>query len=290
VREATDRRIVASREGAAPELSVYRRTDYEHMAAIYDSGRALPLEWLDAWRKELSPYLSAPLLTTLDLGSGTGLWAEAFGAWFETTIVGVEPSDAMRRTAAGKGLAPRAVFVGGTAEQIPLQDASCDCAWLSTVVHHIGDLPACAAELRRVLRPDGRVLIRNSFGDRLEGIRWLKFFPAAREVASGRWPTVEAIAQVFRSERFEVETLRRVPETVAPDLRAYHERISVRANSTLTLISDEEFEAGLARLGEAAERQATPRRVVDRRDLLVLRLMDEAHEGPTDGGTHRAKQ
>ena len=64
--------------------------------------------------------------------------------------------------------------------------------------------------------------------------------------------------------------LRSVPEIVAPDLLAYHERISVRANSTLTLISDDQFELGLSQLRRAAEQQATPIPVVERRDLLVL--------------------
>jgi ubiquinone/menaquinone biosynthesis C-methylase UbiE len=257
--------------GPAEEMIAFRRTDYERMAGIYDSGRALPLEWLDGWRRELSVYLPPPGRTVLDVGAGTGLWAEAFAVWFDVAIVGIEPSEAMRCEAAAKGLRPRATFVGGRAEQIPLRKDSCDLAWLSTVVHHIDDLPACAAELRRVLRLGGRVLIRNSFGDRLEGIHWLDFFPGARDVASRRWPTVATTVAAFQTAEFQLETLTSVPEIVAPDLRAYHKRMGVRANSTLTLISDDNFREGLARLDEAAEQQRAPKKVVDRRDLLVLR-------------------
>jgi ubiquinone/menaquinone biosynthesis C-methylase UbiE len=249
---------------------VFRPTDYERMAGVYDAGRALPLRWLDAWRRELMDYMTPPG-RTLDLGSGTGLWAEAFVAWFNVPIVGIEPSEAMRRTAAGKGIGPQAHFVGGRADRIPLADDSCSCAWLSTVVHHVGDLTACAAQLRRVLVPRAPLLIRNSFGDRLEGVHWLNFFPTAREIASRRWPSVAATIQAFRSAGFEFEKLQSVPEVVASDLRAYHKRISVRANSTLTLISDDEFQAGLRQLEIAAERQRAPMEVVDRRDLLVLR-------------------
>jgi SAM-dependent methyltransferase len=39
-------------------------------------------------------------------------------------------------------------------------------AWLSVVVHHLADLPAAAEELRRVLVPGGRVLIRGAFPGR----------------------------------------------------------------------------------------------------------------------------
>jgi ubiquinone/menaquinone biosynthesis C-methylase UbiE len=258
-------------------LTMHRPTDYERMADIYDSGRALPLEWLEVWPMELSAYLSLPCPTVLDVGSGTGLWAEALASWFGAAVVGIEPSNAMRRTAAGKRLASRVVFVGATAERIPLRDHSCDCAWLSTVVHHIADLERCATELRRVLRAGGSVLIRNNFGDRLDGVRWLEFFPSAREVASHRWPTIKSTAEAFRSAGFEVEAVRSIPEIVASDLREYHKRLSVRANSTLTLIGDLEFEVGLDRLERAAERDPSPSHVVEQRGLLVLRPRNEGH-------------
>jgi SAM-dependent methyltransferase len=219
----------------------------------------------------LDPYLSPALLPVLDLGSGTGLWAESFAAWFGADIVGVEPSDAMRREAARKRLPPKVAFIGGRAESIPLKSGSCECAWLSTVLHHISDLESCTSELRRVVRTDGVVLIRNGFGDRLDGIHWLDFFPAAKELAARRWPTVEETAQAFRKAGFEVERLEVVPEVVADDFLAYHARIRVRAISTLNLISDEAFEDGLTRLEEFAHRKSPSKQVVERRDLLVLR-------------------
>jgi ubiquinone/menaquinone biosynthesis C-methylase UbiE len=249
----------------------HRRIDYDRMASIYDSGRALPLEWLDAWRIELAPYFLPAPRAVLDLGSGTGLWAEVFATWFSAAIVAIEPSDAMRRAAADKGLHSGIVMAGGTAERIPLRDESCDCAWLSTVLHHIDDLPACTRELRRVLRPEGVALVRNSFGDRLGGINWLDYFPAARALASRRWPTIDATVSAFRTEGFAVEAIRSIPEVVADHLGAYYDRIRVRANSTLSLISDREFTLGIERLREAATRQTDLRRVVDQRGLLILR-------------------
>jgi ubiquinone/menaquinone biosynthesis C-methylase UbiE len=249
---------------------VQRRTDYERMAAIYDKGRDLPLEWIDPWRSLLDPYLSSLVLPVLDLGSGTGLWSDALAIWFDADIVGVEPSDAMRREAVGKGPPPQVTLVGGNAERIPLKGGSCACAWLSTVLHHFSDLKACASELHRVIRRDGTVLIRNSFGDRLEGIHWLDYFPAGKQLAARRWPTVEATAQAFGSAGLEVEKLVSVPEITASDFRAYYDRIRVRASSTLNLISDDAFEAGLAKLERFASGQPSEH-VVDRRDFLVFR-------------------
>jgi ubiquinone/menaquinone biosynthesis C-methylase UbiE len=244
--------------------------DYERIAARYDAGRALSLTSIDGWRTILSPYIAVSKLPVLDLGSGTGLWSEALATWFDVSMVGVEPSYAMRRTAAAKDHPSSVSLVGGDAERIPLRDRSCGCAWLSTVVHHIPDLRASARELRRVLHDRGPVLIRNSFGDRLENITWLRYFPAARSLAARRWPTVEATADAFASEGFVVEALHSIPEHVANDLSAYYNRIRVRANSTLTLISDTDFEEGLAALERDADRNDAEG-VVDYRDLLVLR-------------------
>jgi len=248
----------------------YQPTDYESLAGVYDEGRALPLDQIGEWRVVLRDYLETEGLRVLDLGSGTGLFAEALVSWFEVSVVGVEPSDAMRRRAAGKGV-PRVGYVGGEAERIPLGAKTCDCAWVSTVLHHIRDLARCAVELRRVLTEDGPVLIRNNFGDRLDDVRWLQYFPAARSLASRRWPTVDATSEAFAAAGFELEALHSVPEVIAPDLNAYYERIAVRASSTLSLIDDRDFEEGLEHLRQAAASDSGKEPVVDRRDLLVLR-------------------
>ncbi|MGH2699372.1 MAG: class I SAM-dependent methyltransferase [Actinomycetota bacterium] len=245
-------------------------TDYEQMAKIYDRGRTLPLEQIDELRVVLEKYLGPGGARVLDLGSGTGLFAEALATWFDVRVVGVEPSEAMRRKARAKAI-PGVAYLGGEAEHIPLRERTCDHAWLSTVLHHIPDLRRCARELRRVLRNGGRVLIRSGFGDRLEGITWLRFFPTGREVAAQRWPSVDATVEAFATAGFRLEALHPVPEVTATSMQAYCERISTRANSTLTVIDDRAFEEGVERLRKAAASASTTEPVVDERDLLVLR-------------------
>jgi hypothetical protein len=65
-------------------------------------------------------------------------------------------------------------YVGGRADAVPVCGGSCGAAWLSTVIHHFGDLPAVAIELRRVLPSGAPVLIRERFtgrtGDRGRGV------------------------------------------------------------------------------------------------------------------------
>ena len=246
------------------------RTDYESMAEIYDRGRTFSLDQIAELRVVLARYLEGAHNRVLDLGSGTGIFAEAFAAWFDVSVVGVEPSRAMRQQALAK-VAGRVSYVGGEAEHIPLAQHTCDCAWLSTVLHHVRDRAQCARELRRVLHGNGRVLIRSGFGDRLDGVRWLRYFPSARIIAAERWPTIEATTEEFATAGFEVEALHEIPEIVAPNLSAYYQRIAVRASSTLTLVDDDEFEQGIERLRQEAAAASGTEPVVDERDLLVLR-------------------
>ena len=74
-------------------------------------------------------------------------------------------------------------------------------AWLSTVVHHLTDLSACALELRRTLAPGAPVMIRNSFPGRLREVELFRHFPAAAAVAAP-WPALEQVIETFAEAGF----------------------------------------------------------------------------------------
>jgi ubiquinone/menaquinone biosynthesis C-methylase UbiE len=258
-----------SPSGSAPR-GHNRPIDYDPIAASYDESRALTPEGVTAWRHALDGLRglsgSAPLL---DLGSGTGIWSGLLADWFDSTVLAVEPSAGMRHEAAGRPAHPRVHIIGGEGERIPIRDHSCSNAWLSTVIHHIPDLSGCARELRRVLRPSGRILIRQVFAGRTDRISWTRFFPTAVPILDERWPSLDAVLAAFAVAGFEKESLQGVDEVAAVDLSAYYDKIKTRTDSTLRLIVDADFESGLARLRKAAgEEPRAP--VVSRLDLLVL--------------------
>jgi SAM-dependent methyltransferase len=127
-------------------LEPMARVDYDQMAASYDRGRGMPLAALEGWRAALAAYLPAASgRPVLDLGAGTGLFAAAIATWFDARVVGVEPSREMRRRARLGHAHRRVAYVGGEAERLPLRDGSCAAAWLSTMIHHLGDLATVAA-------------------------------------------------------------------------------------------------------------------------------------------------
>ena len=159
------------------------RVDYDRMAPDYVEGRVLPPEGMEPWRQAIRPWLPAEVARrspVLDLGAGTGQFAAAIAGWFGVEVVAVEPSEGMRAQAARAHPHPAVRWVAGRGERLPLREGFFAWAWVSTVVHHLDDLDAAAAELGRVLRPGGVVLVRQAFPGRMEHINlYERFFPAA---------------------------------------------------------------------------------------------------------------
>lgn len=97
----------------------------------------------------------------VDVGCGPGRFLRE-AAERGATAVGVDPSSQMRRLAAWRTpakLRDAVTVVDGTAERLPLEDGAATVAWAVASLHHWTDPDAGLAELRRVLRPGGRLLI-----------------------------------------------------------------------------------------------------------------------------------
>ena len=96
-----------------------------------------------------------PSASVLDLGAGTGkltrLLVTAFGR-----VVAVEPAEAMRRILVAQ--CPGAEALAGSAEEIPLADASVD-AVFAAEAFHVFEAERGLAEIARVLRPGGALVL-----------------------------------------------------------------------------------------------------------------------------------
>lgn len=246
--------------------------DYRSSAASYDAARSLTLEGLEEWRRAVEPFVAAmPAgLPILDLGSGTGQFAEAFATWFACDVVGVEPSGEMRSKAEEKRSSERIHYAAGDAANIPMGDGSCGIAWLSTVIHHFPSLDDAARELDRVLAPGAPVLIRSAFPGREQGISLFRYFPEGRRVLQ-RFPTIEATRAAFERAGFVFESIGPVPQRSVRSLHEFRARVAHRNTDTvLRGLSDEEHARGLARI-DAAIAAGEDAPLVDSLDLMVLR-------------------
>jgi ubiquinone/menaquinone biosynthesis C-methylase UbiE len=246
--------------------------DYDGaMATHYPKGRALTSHSAEAWRTAILPFVpQAPGLTILDLGSGTGRFSTFLSEAFAARVIGVEPARGMRNLAARGAHPPTVRFVAGMAERIPLRDR-CDVVWVSQVLHHVRDQGLCAAELRRVLRAGGCVVIRSTFAESEDGFpTLLRFFPGVHRIFADL-PTIEGTIATFVAHGLSLDTRRRVEQQICGSLREFAERTRLRADSSLALLSDQEFAAGMSALDQAAERESDPVPVRERLDLLVFR-------------------
>jgi SAM-dependent methyltransferase len=207
-------------------------------AAAFEATRRIPDDGLTAWKAAVAKYLNPGSGTRLlDLGSGTGMWASAFTDWYDIEVVAVEPSKAMRARSSHPNVLP------GDASAIPLDDASVDTAWLSTMIHHVPDLTAAAQELRRVVRPGGPVLIRSAFAGRHESIMLFRFFREAIRVLDA-YPRVADAEAAFATCGFTRVALEQVSQVSFGSLPAAAAAIRREAHTPLQLMSDVEYARG----------------------------------------------
>jgi len=250
------------------------RVDYDgRLYQTYRAGRRLSADTERLWMDALARHAghARPGLTVLDLGAGTGRFSMLLAETFQARVVAVEPSARMRDDAERGSAHPRVVYRDGTADAIPAGDGEFDFALLSMVIHHVPDLAGCARELGRVVRRDGLVFIRNTFSGRLDGIRHYEFFPSARAIDEARLPRVERAREAFEARGFSTAALDTIEQEIDPSLAAHYDRIQRRALSSFELITDSEFERGLALMRAAVDREADSIPVRENVDLLVLR-------------------
>jgi len=118
----------------------------------------------------------------LDLGCGTGALTEAvLATWAPVSVIGVDPSASFVAHARARVRDPRASFLEGAADAIPLPGGSVDVAVAGLVLNFIPDLAAGLAELRRVVASRGTIAgYVWDYAGRMELIR--RFWDAASAI------------------------------------------------------------------------------------------------------------
>jgi ubiquinone/menaquinone biosynthesis C-methylase UbiE len=236
------------------------------MAARYDGGRRLRTADVGAWMDAARPYLPGVGGRILDLGAGTGRFTLALSEATGATVIGCEPSGAMRAVyAAG-------LLVGGAAEAMPFRDGVFDAIWASQMVHHVRDLGAFAGNVRRVLSPGGRLVVRAGFGLPDE-LPFYRYFPAA-------WPDrtemPALLASLTSALALPAIAHLKVGQVLAESPQDFVSRARSRSLSNLATLDDSLFHAGLEAMERDAAEGRMPSRIVEQLDLVVFGALSPA--------------
>ncbi len=141
---------------------------------------------------------------------------------------------------------------------------------MSMVFHHLRDPRRTARECYRVLRAPGCVCLRNATVDAIETFAYLKFFPTVRSVIEEHLPTRDRVRSTFEDAGFHMIADRAVTQQNSADWASFAGKLSLRADSFLARISDDEFVAGIAALRCFARSADPGQPVIEDVDFFVF--------------------
>ena len=142
---------------AAPEARTgFVRNLFNRTAGAYDGINTVLSFGSGAWYRR--KVLREGGMRVLDVAVGTGLLAREAAriTGRDEDVIGLDLSEGMLAVARRSLRIP---LVQARAEVLPLADASMDMLTMGYALRHVADLVGTFAEYRRVLRPDGRVLL-----------------------------------------------------------------------------------------------------------------------------------
>jgi ubiquinone/menaquinone biosynthesis C-methylase UbiE len=154
----------------------------------------------------------------LDVGTGAGALALAL-APLVREVVGLDPVPELIELARARAL-PNTEFVVGDGTALPFPDGAFDLAGTFRTLHHVSQPQGVVAELSRVTRPDGRVLVVDQLApaDPAEAAA-LHDFETARDPSHARLLTDGELRELFAANHLSL--LRNRQEVERRELSSY---------------------------------------------------------------------
>ncbi len=180
------------------------RRRYDRVAPVYDVLEALPERRMRRWRRDLWTLVEGPRV--LEVGVGTGNSFADYPAAARVTAIDISEKmlDRARRRAAKLDTDVR--LLAADAQRLPFEDASFDTAIASCVFCSVPDPVLGLRELRRVLRPGGRLLLlEHVLSERPALRRWMLRLDAVTARLWGAHIARETVANVRAAGFVDVE-------------------------------------------------------------------------------------
>lgn len=175
------------------------RQMFDRIATRYDRANRVMSAGVDIWwRRKAIRLLTSGLSDSpcvLDLGAGTLDGAiEILRRRPQARVLGADFARNMLVQGKAKPGAARVEVQVADGHCLPYGSAVFDAAWSSFCVRNLGDLPRAMAELRRVVRPGGRIAILEFFRPRKQRAFFDRLYNARVLPLVGRMVTGDAEA------------------------------------------------------------------------------------------------
>jgi len=229
------------------------KADYSQIAKYYDRVRPAPADIL------LSKIIEYGKIdancAVLDVGCGTGRYPLCISVMKNLISCALEPSAEMLKQAVLKDKSKRVLWIRGDGQRLPFQDSLFDCVYMTAVIHHIENKEMALREIYRVSKKGGKCVIM-TFSH--SGIKKhiTRDFPGVVAIDLKRIPSVPFLKKTmtmigFRDVHYHVVQL----DEGYISTKEYLRRVRNKYMSTLTLLSEEDFQRGFMIFKERVEKK-----------------------------------
>ena len=180
----------------------------------------------------------------LEVGCGTGVLAVALAE--QARVWAIDSSSEMLGVARARDGGEHVGWRVADATALPFRDGWFERVVMRLVIHLL-DRWRAFAEARRVLAPDGRLVLA-TFDPQHFDRYWLnELFPSLERIDRARFPTPAALEAELHAAGFAEVALTRLSQAGELGRDGALEKVRGKHISTFDLIDDEEYAAGLAR-------------------------------------------
>jgi ubiquinone/menaquinone biosynthesis C-methylase UbiE len=224
-----------------------KRVNYDLVAQDYDARYAASgPPGIESTLRDLTREARARSI--LEVGCGTGQWLACFP--YDAKVFGVDLSTEMLQRA--RGCNSHVQLIRAHANELPFHDNRFDFLYCIHALHHFDDPERFINDSIRLIHQGGTLAIIGM--DPSAGRdRWYlyDYFPGTHESDLDRYPSRKAITKWMMKagyQNIDSWTVSRI-QTVYRGREVFSDPVlNKNATSQLTLLSDEEFDAGMSRI------------------------------------------
>lgn len=248
------------------------KTDWGRYALSFKASRSRSPEWLQRWMERVEQVAGRapadlPARPWLDAGAGACRFGPVLAAYWQRPVVALDANEPMLRQAEPDARVHRVV---GDILAPPCPPAAFAGIWVHLVLNQVREWRAAVRTLGACVAPGGvlAILTYARPGGPMPLTREL--FPELGPLTADHWPAPDNIAAVMGDCAAEVCTGEFKDARTFP-AEGYKLAIEAKAFSSLDLLTDEQFAAGVARMHGRFPDGAPPIEHVDHTRLIVGR-------------------